>query len=238
MAQADFDFESGGLAGGAWVGGDDGTARLHAGLSSPLTGEGDYCRDFSTVNTTLYITKASIKASVSAGLFDEIPSTQAISVRAWIRAEGYTNGISIGIIAKLHPTSNGNGRENPVGYNLFVGGAADTANNSNLKLHLRKDNSTYKNVYLNALTINTWYKIRLDVIPVGSSQDIVKVYTGVGATGSETWTLEHTEVILNTDPHYVPWAQSGGGKIGFTARNEASTDSVYIDRFQAFVETV
>ena len=238
MAQADFDFVTGGL-GGSMGGGPDGAAMVHAALSSPLTGEGVYCRRFSPINSTLYSVNASIKASVAGGLFDAIPVTKSISLRAWLRSENYLTGTAIGIVAKMHPDANANARENAVGYTLGFGSWSDTLNNNSLKLHMRSTNSVYKNVYLKTLSTNTWYKVRLDVIPTGSSFDTINVYTGTGATGSEIWTLEHTEIVLNSAPHYVPWAQSGGGKVGWNYRSEGSSaGSVYIDRFEAYLEDV
>ena len=237
MAQADFDFiQSGGMV---HVGGDDGTARLHSALASPLAGEGDYCRDYSLVSGFTGFTIGKIKATYNGGEFDQISESFSWSTRAWLRyiADAtWSNAIGIGIkIGTIAGPYNGSG------YWLMAGrtntGAAD-----NLFLVTASETGSgivETQIGSGLFPANTWAKCRLDVVPVGTSQDNLEVLTGTGPTGSEIWTSRGTLNIPNTNGNYCDWQHANSGRVGFGYfRNSSTTPTCYIDRFQVFKEAV
>jgi hypothetical protein len=238
MAQADFDFASNGT--GSLTSGDGyGSARLHSALTNELTGEGSYCREYSIVDTNNVAQVATIKSSVNSGEFVEIPATKAVSVRAWLRHDDVSVGsFGIGIGCKLHSGAPPTGLSAPRGYSVMIGDTAQTGASSNLRVLI--DNSGTTDITNTGYTVtdDTWFKIRMDVIPVGTSQDIIEIYTGTGATGSETWTLRNTQNVLNSDAWYIPWAQSTHGRVGWWTVSDTATHDLHIDRFQVFLEDV
>lgn len=236
MTQADFDFRKDG--GGSWAGGDGGAAVLHEPLSSPLEEEGLFGRTFKNSSGGSR-TIASIKETVDGGAFFEIPSTQKVSVRAWIRATTVvSSNDAVGICVKLDPDNSGTSNSAiPKGYSLYIGDVTESAKGTNLRLTMDRKTAAHSTVAgLTPVVANTWYKIRMDVEAVSPTEDRIKVFTGVGETGSEIWTLHHTETVLSSDNHYVPWAESGAGKVGFFALHNNTTHQSYIDRFQVFIE--
>lgn len=101
-------------------------------------------------------------------------------------------------------------------------------------------------------TYNTWYHIRMDVIP-NSGFDTVKVYTAPinAALGSETWTLRNTITIADTHAAYVDWSSSGheypSNAVGFfsniAARITASNSPQFfcdglIDKFEFLTKDI
>jgi len=237
MAQADFDFASNGT--GSITGGLDGQAVPNAALSDPLSGEGTYCRAFIPVDTNNIAMSATIKSSVNAGEFFEIPSTKSISVRAWLRhTDISTTTYAIGIGAKIYAGAPDADANAPNGYSVLIGDANQTSGGTTLKFIADNGAATFNSTVAFTVFDDTWHKVRLDVIPVGTSEDIVNVYTGTGTTGSEVWTLRYTKNILNSDLFYIPWAQTGNGKVGFWTVHDGSAQSMAIDRFQVFLEDV
>jgi len=59
-------------------------------------------------------------------------------------------------------------------------------------------------------TYNTWYHIRMDVIP-NSGFDTIKIYSAPinAALGSESWSLLNTISISDTSAYYIDWSSSG-----------------------------
>lgn len=232
MPQADWDFTN---TGATPTGGADGSARLHLSLAGPLIGEGAYCReyDFGASGKVL----ANIDPAVAGGLFDQIPVTKAISLRAYVRITGTLMGCYIGAKTGVMGAA---GSQSPSGYFLGIGREDEHALNSNLNLTMRDDSALNPAAVSSIATLglNSWFKIRMDVIPIGPAEDRIDVYTGTGPTGSEVWTLEHQEPVLNSDPHYVPWGSATSGRVGFWMNNGATTQLSYIDRWQCFLEDV
>jgi len=237
MAQIDYDFNSNGT--GVILGGNDGTARLNSSLSNPLVGEGSYCRAFHHNAGSNIAMSATLKSSVSGGKFFEIPHTKSISVRAWIRHSDVSAASrAVGIGAKIHAGAPDTNINAPNGYSVFIGDVAQGSSSSNLKFVADNGSGLVQVNIGTPVTDNTWHKVRLDVIPVGTAQDLINVYTGTGTTGSEVWTLRYTRDILNSDPYYIPWAETGNGKVGYWTVHTSSSIHFHIDRFQAFVEDI
>ena len=110
---------------------------------------------------------------------------------------------------------------------------------------------------------DTWYHLRMDVIP-SLGKDTVKVYTAptsgagsaaVAGLGSETWTEVASEDISTSHPAYVPYGTSDFGSsqnvdynmegagfcIGASSYETTSTaqmDGMYLDTFQYLTQDV
>ncbi len=105
----------------------------------------------------------------------------------------------------------------------------------------------YEENSANSFSYNTWYHVRMDVIPSVSSGDTIKIYTapvtGPGSAaeegiGSETWTLDMTINIATSADYYHTWgtnykwagytftaAQNGGSSPWENDCHDASIDS-------------
>ena len=227
------------FANGTLPNGEDGAARINSALSDPLTASGDFCREYDVGSGSRISITTTISSSVSGGLFTEIPDTKAVSVRANIRigdANSANNCIAIG--AKMNPSVQTEYRRLCAGYHLVLGRTL-IANTPGLKFYARGDiaDATLSSSDLPvSYTNDTWAHVRMDVTPqVG--QDKIDVYTGSLPEGG-TWELVYTTTILNTDSHYVPWAQSGQGKIGYSINAQSTGPNNHIDNFEAYVVDV
>ena len=239
MAQVDYDIvtnDSG--SGGGYAGGDDGYAVLHSSLSSSLAGEGTYCRGYE--NTNFFNSIHTIKSSVSSGDFYEVVSGKRISIRGWLRTSNENiASTSVGIGAKMSGV--GSNTSSPNGYLAYLGNIPDLGGGAFLGLAFVKTagGPAFGRVKFTStfpISPDTWYKIRMDVIDNDDGlSDTVNVYTGVGATGSEVWTLQMSEQAENTGGainRYIPW---GTGANGWFSTSSATISDQYIDRFQIAV---
>jgi hypothetical protein len=255
MAYADFDNSI--VSPVTYAGGADGVARLHTALSSPLTGEGNYCREFRSNTTTGVFGPEgrirglwTVKSTFDGGSLFEIDNTKAISVRAWVRvANNVTEMNACGVGARIDladtsatPYVQGKGYFFHIGSYNSQGGTTNvlrfTYGKNTAAAVVTSDNFNVSPLAVGTVVANTWYKLRMDVIPLLSTQDTVRLYTGTGATGSETWTLHHEQVILSSDPDYIAPGAPGEGRVGFCIGVRDTTNPVWIDRFQAFVTDV
>lgn len=247
MAYADFDIASHAGNTGGFVDGPEGSPVLHSSLSSPLVGEDLFARTYvrsSGVVGVLYM--------LNDVNFVGIPSTKSVSLRAWVRREllGFGNGI--GLIAKSGITAGASVQRQVSGY--FFGFAPVGGDDSNALGFMAHDGAADNNSYIingsgsgggvdeaepnfAGFSAATWYKLRMDVLPIGSGNDQVDMYTGVGTTGSEVWTLEHSFVASSGDPWWVPHAHGSSNKYGFYVYDSNSGLHNRIDRFQIFTET-
>lgn len=245
MAYGDWKFTlrgSGDFANGTLPDGEDGAARLNSSLSDPLTGSGDFCREFAMVSNNSARVVAEISSSVSGGLFTEVPNTKAISVRASLRSSNTTAlNMFVGVGAKFDEDAVTNQTYTPRGYSVYLGDDSSASGNNKLVLSMRDNTSIQKSVLMSGTYgSDTWHHVRMDVTPVGTIQDRIEVYTG-SAEGGNSWELVHTEIVLNTDPHFVPWGESGEGEIGyFAAAPDAFSPlkKLHIDNFEAYVVDV
>jgi hypothetical protein len=236
MAQSDFDFASAGSA--SFFGGIEGTARLNSVMSNPLTIHGDYCREFKNDVTGTIGMSATLNSSVANGAFVEVPKQKKISVRALIRSSDVSVGSNaVGIGCKLYSGAPESSNQAPRGYSVMIGDTGQTSASSDIRFYA--DNGGTSSITSTGVTAtdNNWFWVRLDVIPADTSatpDDLIRVYTS--PTGSESWSLQYSLTIASTDAWYVPWAQSGNGKIGFWIVNDNTTHELHIDSFQAFIE--
>jgi len=252
MAQADFDFvvQSGGTP-SLPPGGSDGDAVLNSSLATPLSaGYGSYSREYAFPNTSFANATSIlglISSSVDSGSWVGTPITHAISVRAALRVgTAGPDYKSVGISVKTGVMVG----QRASGYHLVLGQLGSepnpTGDDSELTLVLNSVSSfpvTSRSVTISSgLPTDKWYVARMDVIPNGDGQDIIKIYTSPTTDfGSETWTLAHTELVMSTDQHYADWGDSSSNKIGFylhVPNTFGYQPFCYIDGFVAYREEV
>ena len=125
------------------------------------------------------------------------------------------------------------------GYSLFIGDTGYGSATSTLRLVLRgDDNDALRGVEVVdsgfSVSDDNWFRVRMDVIPVGPSNDIIRVYTA--PINTETWTLQLTHYVARTQGQFVAAGASGAGKVGYWAMG--GSDRAFIDRFQVFLEDI
>ena len=116
------------------------------------------------------------------------------------------------------------------------------------------NNHYYTEDYTTGMAFNTWYHVRMDVVPY-LAKDVVKVYTApvtgagsaaVAGIGSETWTEIISVDIASTEEYYYPWGGNSNhynwvgvttGARTYGAGANAAPD-VSIDRFQFLTKDV
>lgn len=250
MAQAQWVFQNNGVA---WVGGNDGDAQVHGSLANPLAGEGTFCRRYTTVGGGGNDMLATIAPSVDGGAYVGIPSTKSVSLRAWVRITNSTSN-SAWISGKTGNYTNkysgyhfGWGRRyvSPFAGNNTLFFAAVAPNGvtgvGGGQLLQFSDATAPNNIaaFLNPASVNNWLKLRMDILPLGATNDQIDLYVGTGPTGSEVWNLLHTVFINSGNSYWVPHSDLSSNEYGWGHGNSNSVGSPsYIDRFQIFVEDV
>ena len=239
MAYADWDINK--LGGSNFHGGNQGTARRHIYLENPLTGYGDYCRQYiltsGSASTLLYYT---LKETLEDGLFFEIPSSKTISMRASLRYSNFAgNNTAIGITAKFDPSFISLSTTSPKGYTVMLGDTTETSTGGNIKIVCDNKSGAHSTTVTSiSVAADEWERIRMDVTSVSATEDLIEIYTGTGDSGEEVWTLIESKTVLDSDSFWIPWAESGSGKVGFFVLSSNSTRSVFIDNFEIYVGDV
>jgi len=244
MAFTDWDtsFYKGGSQG--WVGGDDASQQINSALSSPLTLNGNDARKFKSV-TGNNGDKIAASYRLDATLYPEftaIPDTKAVSVRAWVRVEAEASSsdtMLVGIAVKaggVAPTL-------PGGYLLVIGRGAAFALNQATGLTMAFIDQTpivreeYNSLY--AVAADTWYQIRLDVIPTLNGaivdRDTIRAYINTGSEATPVWTLLREEIVQNVDAAWIPWGDATRTRVGFVfeGRRWGVERTAWIDGFEA-----
>jgi len=261
MTYSVFDFYQNAANGLSWLGGAEGTPEAHTLLTSPLTTEGDYCRQMFAANgnNTNGNMQHLIKTSAVGGVFNEIPNTKSLSLRAWVRSAPAvlsTNGAScVGLCAKSQVISSATGDAFGA-YKLRLGGIGGTTtsitrlNSTTLRLSVTNDSTGFLStsssevICTGTYASNVWYKIRLDIIPLGGYLvDRLIAYTGTGVTGSEVWTEVGRIDVLDSIAGYRAWGNAAHRYGYYASRNSSASSGTaanhnsYISRFQALLQT-
>ena len=222
MAEADFDLV---ISGGTMSGGAPGTGQLHIALASPLTGFGDYCRSWAMLTGAPYA-KGLLTPTAEPNA-SPLLSSRSVSLRAFMRksATAFNATHETTLVVKMNATAS-----DKKGYCLIV--------TENSGVYLLLTNTSTKSIpALFGVTNNVWYHYRLDVIPVGTAADIVRVYTATAAD-PETWTLRHTEVVNSSDAWYRPWGSGTESRLGWRVESNNAGNRSYIDQFEVRLEDV
>lgn len=268
-------------------GGAAGTAVNHASLSSPLSGNGTYARAYYQAGTSSAEPKiqhetcggAFIKSTADSGKFYNVTASSAISMRMHVRAEALNDsnhsGSQVALVSKA-TSPFGNQIDHIKGYALKFGtlhNGHDSGNTPKFRLSLRNSDQWMDGTTTNSctdivmsssilgenLSADTWYTMRLDVIPSGKQFDRVKAYasTDGGTTFHElsaSGTSTVAQDLTRDSEKYRYWKDDGnfnskrvpiqnGTHNGYYVAMSSSTGDTlttkyYIDGFTAKLDKV
>lgn len=219
--------------------------QLNESLSSPLlyAPDGYFCRSAELPSGTTDGYATLTRHSLADGYFIGLDNTQAISLRAWVRVSGLVpNGKSqIVLFSHMDDPWKGYSTDNFIAYGLKFGTIKDDGYAAlGLRLAVRDDIGDVDVLYQDidctgTYVADTWYRIRMDVLPIGSAEDRITVYTGTGDTDLEVWTPVGSRTVTSGQSVYRSKTQYNEQGY-FVAHVEESgsnaTTKYYIDRFQ------
>lgn len=214
----------------------------HADLTYPLTTGGSYYRDY-TVNQEL------VKGLLTGSNFQNLDGSQAISIRATLRAKPYKNW-QIWLLAKAGAT-NPFPKENPViwepGYKVGIR-APGTNQVNNIYFHAyngtnyydgldsgRDSNTGHTPDQTQTNTADKWVYLRMDVCPIVQTSDNSitgdKILMYRSFDDGATWTIIDTHIMNTTDSGFIPWSDANYNRYGFMTLNGL------IDNFEVYLST-
>ncbi|MBL10439.1 MAG: hypothetical protein CL402_08000 [Acidiferrobacteraceae bacterium] len=262
-------------------GGAAGVTFAHDQLSNALSGEsqGSACRRYWMQNTgsgdvgpvKLHEVAggAFVKSSVDSGAYYRMSSTEAVQMTMWVRAENLDDakhdGSHVALVAKA-TSPFGHQMDNIKGYAMKFGtfnNGADSGNTPSFRLSLRNSDEwldgttsgSSSDIALSSggfsVAADTWYQMKLEVIPAGFNYDHIKTYVRV-AGGN--WTAFGDVIVYNDDRRYRHWWDDNleetkrvrtpnGTHNGYYVAMSSSdghrlTTSYYIDEFTIKTDTV
>lgn len=232
-----------------------GSAITNASLSNPLVSSGDYCRSFFASNGSPFDARCEFRTFLPS--YENIALNKAISIRAKVRVQETTTDSKVGSGRAFNtfigitaysgfPSSydlvSSVGYESP-GYALTLQRYREAAESGLLKTRLVmiSDDSTYNPVDFHSnpdshiiatcsgsYSPDTWYDIRLDVIPNSLTSRTLNAYTS--SNGGSSWDEVATYYLDSTSPL---WRSTG--KIGFM--NTFATDASWAsDTFVNYID--
>jgi hypothetical protein len=219
--------------------------QLHETLSNPLplNPDGYFCRsaELPTGGADGYTTLT--RHSVADGYLIGLDNTSAVSLRAWVRASGLVSGGKSQMVLFTHMDDpwKGYNEDNFIAYGLKFGTISDGYYSGlGLRIGLRDSDGYFHPSYPDiscsgTYDEDTWYRIRMDVLPIGSAEDRISVYTGSGNTGEEIWTPVGSATIQSGQPVYrEKSAKNQQGYFVSHVDKDSSylTTKYFIDRFQ------
>lgn len=260
MAYSDFDLTYFNYSGTPIANADQGgDAITNASLSNPLTTAGDYCRRFFTTgnysnnHNTL---KFSANSSVLGGTLVSPAADTAISLRIWARlnAANFPSGGVKQLYAGVNAFSPITGLDvYGGGWELVLRVSRNNTDSAVVDLVLRGGRGARANTGSVAsltynvlatcesgLSLNTWYNIRMDIIPNSISQKTINCYRHDGTD----WNLLTSLVRTNSDSDWptdlVTYNRCGFSTLFATSTSMSGTFNVssFVDGFQASTETV
>lgn len=270
MSYVDFD-RSVTNSSGEINGGADGSPALNNLLTNPIdeSEHGQWCRRWGFVSTTR--SSASyhlIGASVSGGQFVDIPATKSLTLRRLCRIEEPTGANSARslmaeMVAKAPGPFAGGPFSSPFptpgyffafGEYTFTPGNADGNYNQGVirpYIHTKRPDMMFDGVIVKSqvgtgsYNYNTWYNLRMDVIPIGvngSLGDLIKAYVSnidpdvdIDPPDSD-WTEIASVFVDVADIDYRAWA-TPGDRCGFAQGGQdgggGNVKYLYVDRARA-----
>jgi len=252
-----------------FVGGAYGEALLNSSLSSPLTSSGDFARSITAAPAgaeafgAWYIT-SSVDGSLYSG---SISTSKAYSMRAWFRFKTITDsrgcGLGLNFMGQTnaYATHGSDPRHyHPGGYTLLLSGMKqDGANGTSFsfpQLYLGTNKvsgavasgPSFPPVQCSGGASNnyaqdTWHRVRLDMIPVGSAGVTLNAYTssaGDVQSGNEVWEQVGTKFVDAADSVYIDPSLPENAMGFYVWRdgqdNNGGSSKVIIDQFEILVE--
>lgn len=193
------------------------TAILNSSLSNPLTTGGDYCRRIATLSGGQAYAQcgSTLKSTYDGGAFYGVPNNRALRLQAYLRVESTNsaaNGFCIGAKMPNNIGSNSLASLASAGYALGLGGSLSVI------LYTNQSSVTLPDGALGAVSLNTWYGLRMEVFPLGTAGDRIMCYRET-TPGSGVWTNIYDEVISAASSRYVAWGtDKKTGFCSFTAQ--------------------
>jgi hypothetical protein len=192
------------------------TAILNSTLSNSLAIGGVFCRNIvtNTSNPNYYTFHTFfLKNTVSSGIFYNVSTSKALRLEGYFRAPSSApTNAKLGLVAK--------GASNFSGYFFNI-------SSNSISLNLPTSTSTggitmpLSQPFTLSASADTWYGLRMDVLPIGSSADVIKCYietaggpSPVPTAGGGVWTKYHEQTISSTDTGYVPWLNNRSNGFG------------------------
>lgn len=248
-----------------FLSGTYGQAVLNSTLTSPITNAGTYSRVFRDNGVNKPYGFWTVSSSVDSGIYTGPYSTsKAYSLRAWLRKESggdvIDSGIGLFVRNVFDGTTNSIAASAevfniiPGGYTLQLSrraafGQDASSGNASLWLQIRGTSDPF-NDGINSIecsggtndeySMDTWHRVRMDIIPVGTAGDSINVYTssaGDVSSGNETWELVANTFVDSTDAYYVDPTNSDL-QMGFYAYNQPNGRNNYIDQFEILVKDI
>jgi len=170
---------------------------------------------------------AFVKSTKSSAEFYRVPSTKAISLRAWVRLSGHqhdanNDGVQFALIGKA-TSQFGHKLDNIKGYAFKFGTLEDGSKDGTVpkfRLSLRNSdqwedgdagglcNDTEVTNASITPDVDTWFKMRLDIIPSTHAFDLIKAYVLDNGDGT-TWRQMGTTITIESgDIRYRPWCDN------------------------------
>jgi hypothetical protein len=241
-----------------FIGGSTGSAALNSSLSSPITSTGDFSRAYATTsNSVRPFGVTTVSSSIDSGLYVGPYSTsKAYSIRAWIRQDPDSEDkhVGVGFLMRGYPenwnknTNDGDWAWAMGGYQIRLSGVeADGTNpgggtTTGLWFAATEDSgATEISIQCSGAYVkNTWYRVRADIIPVGTAGDSINIYTssaGDVPSGQETWELVLTRFIDATaDTLAYKDPTDSALRMGWYNYSNDLDDVGYIDQLEILVE--
>jgi len=269
LSSSDFQITTNGTAPASnFNGGEYALAGLNSSLPSPITSSGDFYRLFAAPAADDAYGAYYIKQSVDGGLYSgSISTSKAYSLRAWVRLCGCSNnyvttmggGLTImGRTNVLHSDASAQ-RIYQAGYTLqFSGynvndtkfqdfkpglsiGTAKTDGNFDVAFPPVQCTGPNDGGTSKAYAQETWYRIRFDMVPVGSAGVTLNAYTssaGDVQSGNEVWEQVGTKFVAAADSVYMDPTDPENAMGFYSWCDDAGQDIDYfaIDQFEILVE--
>ena len=218
---------------------------------------------------------AFVKSTKSSAEFYRVPSTKAISIRAWARLSGYqadanNDGVQFALVGKA-ASQWGHQLDNIKGYafkfGTFENGSRE-AGMPKFRISLRNssqfsdgdagtadgcDDTEVTNASITP-NVDTWFKMRMDIIPSSHAFDLIKCYV-LDNTDGTTWRQMGNTVTVDAEElRYRYWTDNtselrkspkptgihNGYWVAMKSSNgkQLNHTKVYVDGFQILTDTV
>lgn len=187
----------------------------HQTLASPLAGRTDFGRYYTFTNTGGGAISTTYKTTANGGLYNAVPSTKAISLRAYVR---FLRTATSPTLISLNPKKAAS--TSCTGYFIGIGdykdGSSSIATAGVYVGYRTTAGATISgklDTLLVARAVSLWTQIRIDVTPVTGGDRIQGFYRFPESMAEGDWVAAFDETVLTTDTNYIAWG--GTNRIGW-----------------------